>query len=125
MQLHFTTSGKLIRWFDHVSDLNAPWGMAMAPGDFGGFSHHLLVGQFGTGQILAFNVESGDYAGKMLDPAGAPIAIDGLWRISFGNDKTAGPATTLFYAAGPSGENNGLFGSLTAVSTDLFLGNGN
>ena len=121
----FTTSGRFIRWFEHVSDLNAPWGMAIAPSDFGAFSHHLLVGQFGSGQILAFNLETGAYAGKMIDAAGNTLAIEGLWGISFGNDAKAGPATTLYFAAGPNGEANGLFGSLTAVSTDNFLGNGN
>ena len=120
----FTPDGKLIRWFEHVNDLNAPWGMAMAPSDFGSFSHHLLVGQFGSGEILAFDVETGGFAGAMQDPSGNTLAIDGLWGISFGNDGKAGNATTLYYAGGPNSENNGVFGSLTAVSTDLFLGNG-
>jgi uncharacterized protein (TIGR03118 family) len=121
----FTPTGQLIAWFQQVPDLNAPWGMAMAPSEFGTFSHNLLVGQFGSGQILAFNPESGQYMGKLLQPGGAPIAIDGLWGIGFGNGGSAGPETTLFFAAGPNGESNGLFGSLTAVSTELIQGNGN
>ena len=64
----FTPAGKLIQWFEHVNDLNAPWGLAMAPSEFGTFSHHLLVGQFGSGEILAFNPASGAYAGKLLQP---------------------------------------------------------
>ena len=125
----FTPSGKLIRWFEHVNDLNAPWGMAMAPSEFGAFSHHLLVGQFGSGEILAFNATSGEYAGKLLRPVadgGQPISIDGLWGIGFGSGAAnSGPLTTLFFAAGPNSESNGLFGSLTPVSADLIQGNSN
>jgi len=125
----FTPAGKLINWFDQVNDLNAPWGMAMAPSEFGTFSHHLLVGQFGSGEILAFNPTSGQYAGKLLQPVAAgeqPITIDGLWGIGFGSGApNSGPLTTLFFAAGPGGESHGLFGSLTAVTADLIQGNSN
>jgi uncharacterized protein (TIGR03118 family) len=125
----FTPAGKLIQWFEHVNDLNAPWGFAMAPSEFGTFSHHLLVGQFGSGEILAFNAASGEYAGKLLQPVaagGGPITIDGLWGIGFGSGTTnSGPLNTLFFAAGPDGESNGLFGSLTPVAADLIQGNSN
>ena len=125
----FTPLGKLINWFDRVNDLNAPWGMAMAPSEFGTFSHHLLVGQFGSGEILAFNPTSGQYAGKLLQPlaaGGQPVTIEGLWGIGFGSGAAnSGPSTTLFFAAGPGGESHGLFGSLTAVTTDLIQGNSN
>jgi uncharacterized protein (TIGR03118 family) len=125
----FTPAGKLISWFDHVNDLNAPWGLAMAPSEFGTFSHHLLVGQFGSGEILAFNLASGAFAGKLLQPVaagGAPISIDGLWGIGFGSGApNSGPLTTLFFAAGPNGESNGLFGTLTTVPADLTQGNSN
>jgi uncharacterized protein (TIGR03118 family) len=125
----FTPTGKLIQWFEHVNDLNAPWGLALAPSEFGTFSHHLLVGQFGSGEILAFNLASGAFAGKLLQPmaaGGAPISIDGLWGIGFGSGAaSSGPLNTLFFAAGPNGESNGLFGSLTPVAADLIQGNSN
>lgn len=121
----FSTSGKLIRWFEHVDALNAPWGLALAPYDFGSFSHHLISGQFGSGELLAFNIEAGKFDGNLLTPAGQPIVIDGLWGIGFGNGNVAGPANNLFFAAGPNDETNGLFGVLTPVPTDLIQGNGN
>jgi len=122
----FTPTGKLIRWFDRVNDLNAPWGIAMAPSEFGAFSHYLLVGQFGSGEILAFNPASGEFAGKLLTPGGQPVTIDGLWGIGFGSGApNSGPLNTLFFAAGPDGESNGLFGSLTPVAADLVQGNSN
>jgi uncharacterized protein (TIGR03118 family) len=121
----FSTSGKLIRWFEHVDALNAPWGLALAPYDFGSFSHHLISGQFGSGELLAFNIETGEFDGNLLTPGGQPIVIDGLWGIGFGNGNVAGPANNLFFAAGPNDEANGLFGVLTPVTADLIQGNGN
>ncbi len=105
--------------------MNAPWGLALAPGDFGPYSHHLLVGQFGSGEILAFNINTGKYIGKMLNPDGQPLMIDGLWALSFGNGANAGPLNTLYFTAGPNGQTNGLFGSLAATTTELLVGNGN
>lgn len=121
----YTLDGRLIRFFERPLSLNAPWGMAMAPSEFGSFSHYLLVGQFGSGEILAFNPQSGAFAGKLLAPDGKTITIPGLWGISFGNGGNSGPLNNLYFTAGPDGESNGLFGSLVPVSTDLIQGNGN
>jgi uncharacterized protein (TIGR03118 family) len=121
----FTPRGRLLRFFQHVPELNAPWGLTLAPADFGSFSHHLIVGQFGSGEILAFNMETGAFEGNLLTPEGQPIVIDGIWGIGFGNGGTAGPANTLFFAAGPNDEQNGLFGRLDPVASDLIQGNGN
>lgn len=97
--------------------LNAPWGLALAPSDFGAFSGKLLVGNFGNGQINAFDLkDSGpaEYEGK-LDSNGSPITIDGLWALQFGNGGVAGPTTSLFFTAGPDDENHGLFGKIEAA----------
>ncbi len=121
----FTPRGKLIGVFEHVSALNAPWGLALAPADFGLFSHHLIVGQFGSGEILAFDIATGAFEGNLLTPEGQSIVIDGILGIGFGNGGTAGPANTLFFAAGPNSQSNGLFGRLDPVAADLIQGNGN
>jgi uncharacterized protein (TIGR03118 family) len=119
----FSPSGRLLRRFQHGSWLNAPWGMALAPSDFGAFSHNLLVGQFGTGEIAVYDVGSGRFLGKMHDDTGAVLMIDGLWALAFGNGATAGPVNTLFFTAGIQDESHGLFGTLTPVSPAPF-GNG-
>jgi uncharacterized protein (TIGR03118 family) len=121
----FSPQGRLLRSFEHVDALNAPWGLALAPGDFGSFSHHLLVGQFGSGEILAYNIETGRFAGKLLAADGKPITIDGLWGLGFGNGGNAGAFNSLYFAAGPGDEKSGLFGVLKPVATDLIQGNGN
>jgi uncharacterized protein (TIGR03118 family) len=121
----FSPEGHLLKVFERGWWLNAPWGLTLAPGDFGKFSHSLLVGQFGSGQVAAYNIITGQFLGLMEDASGNALNIDGLWGLGFGNDAAAGPATTLYFSAGPNGESGGTFGTLTPVSTDQLLGNGN
>ena len=121
----FTPDGHLLRIFEHGPWLNAPWALAEAPGDFGPLSHTLLVGNFGSGQIAAYDMLTGRFLSLFEDASGNPISIDGLWALSFGNDGKAGNATVLYFTAGPNAENNGLFGTLTPVASDLTQGNSN
>jgi uncharacterized protein (TIGR03118 family) len=94
---------------------NAPWGLALAPSDFGVFAGDLLVGNFGNGRISAYLNRSGNwvYKGQLRHADGAPIEIDGLWAIAFGNGAAAGPTNTLYFLSGPNEEKDGLFGSIT------------
>jgi uncharacterized protein (TIGR03118 family) len=113
----FDTDGNLLARIATHGQLNAPWGIALAPAGFGPFSGDLLIGNFGDGQINAYAKQadgSWERAGGLRDSTGRQISIDGLWGIGFGNNATAGPATTLYFAAGPNDENDGLFGSVTA-----------
>jgi uncharacterized protein (TIGR03118 family) len=117
----FDTSGNFIERVASAGELNAPWGLALAPADFGKFSGDLLVGNFGDGRIHAFRKgEDGwEEHGVMKGTDHTPIEIDGLWGIGFGNNNGtnnggAGPTNTLFFAAGPDDETHGLFGSITA-----------
>ena len=113
----FDTDGKLIARVATHGQLNAPWGIALAPSNFGAFGGDLLIGNFGDGQINAYARQADgtwERAGGLRDASGRQIAIDGLWGIGFGNGSTAGPTNTLYFAAGPNDENDGLFGSITA-----------
>jgi uncharacterized protein (TIGR03118 family) len=113
----FDTDGNLISRIATHGQLDAPWGIAKAPAGFGPFSGDLLIGNFGDGQINAYAQQpdgSWERAGGLRDSSGRQIAIDGLWGIGFGNNGAAGPSTTLYFAAGPNDENDGLFGSITA-----------
>ena len=111
----FSPSGRLLQRLEHGPWFNPPWGLTLASEDFGLFSHDLLVGQFGSGEILAFNPVTGRFQGKLLNTSNQPITIDGLWGLGFGNGDTAGPENTLYFASGPDHESNGLFGAITAV----------
>ena len=113
----FDTDGNLISRIATHGQLNAPWGIALAPAGFGPFSGDLLVGNFGDGRINAFAQQgdgSWERVGGLRDSSGRAISIDGLCGIGFGNNGAAGPSTTLYFAAGPNDEANGLFGSITA-----------
>jgi uncharacterized protein (TIGR03118 family) len=98
--------------------LNAPWGLAIAPVEgFGRFSGDLLVGNFGDGQINAYEpADNGsfEYRGTLRGSDGKPLTIDGLWAIEFGRMGNNGSPDTLFFTAGPNDENDGLFGSIKA-----------
>jgi uncharacterized protein (TIGR03118 family) len=114
----FTTSGAFIRRVASMGELNSPWGLALAPADFGRFSGDLLVGNFGDGRIHAFRLEGGEFeaVGLLHSATGKPIQIDGLWALQFGHGASAnGPTNTLFFTAGPAEEEHGLFGSIVNV----------
>ena len=109
----FDTSGHLVtRLVAPGGPLNAPWGMAMAPANFGPFSNALLVANTGDGTISAFNPTSGAFMGTVSTAAGSTIAIDGLRGIAFGNGIDNQPTNTLFFAAGPNGGNHGVYGRI-------------
>jgi len=111
----YDTGGKLLGRVAQHGQLNAPWGLALAPASFGRFGGDLLVGNFGDGQINAYaKLPNGqfEHRGELRDPAGKALAIDGLWALEFGNDGGAGPSTRLFFTAGPNDEQDGLFGSI-------------
>jgi uncharacterized protein (TIGR03118 family) len=111
----YTLDGRFAGRIASRGGLNAPWGLALAPRSFGRFGGDLLVGNFGDGKIHAYRPFFGFFFpdGTLRDSSHDPISIDGLWALRFGNDSAAGPASTLFFTAGPGGENHGLFGTIT------------
>lgn len=112
----FDLDGRLLRIYADDDRLNAPWGVAIAPADFGALSGRLLVGNFGgAGRICAFDLGSGQYVDDLRDAQDKPVAIAGLWGLQFGNGVALGDSNALYFAAGPQDETEGLFGSLRAA----------
>ena len=114
----YSPDGALLGRVATGGKLNAPWGLAWAPDKgFGKASGALLVGNFGDGRINVFRQKHGHWkkSGQLLTDKRKPVVIDGLWGIGFGNGATAGPATSLYFAAGPEDETHGLFGAITAL----------
>jgi uncharacterized protein (TIGR03118 family) len=107
----YDTDGNLLQHFIAKGKLNAPWGIALAPADFGPLSNALLIGNFGNGKINAYDANTGDFIGK-LKAKKRGGKIDGLWALTFGNGVTAGDANKLYFSAGPEDETHGLFGSI-------------
>jgi uncharacterized protein (TIGR03118 family) len=108
----FDPGGALVKRFATGGVLNAPWGIALAPANFGSAAGKLLVGNFGDGRINVFDPASGALVGVLAKADKTPIAIDGLWGIAFGNGINEQPANTLFYAAGPANETHGAYGRI-------------
>jgi uncharacterized protein (TIGR03118 family) len=111
----FDQRGLHIRTLEGGGRLNAPWGMAVAPANFGAFSRALLVGNFGDGTIVGFDLTTGQEIDYLRDPQGNVIAIDGLWALFFGNGASLGRADFLYWTAGFNDETDGGFGSLNHV----------
>lgn len=111
----YSPEGHMLMKLEHGAWFNAPWGMAVAPSDFGAYSHSILVGNFGSGWIAAFNPVTGRFQDFLRDTTGQLVTIPGLWAIAPGNDGKAGNATSLYYSAGGANEQSGVLGMLTAT----------
>jgi uncharacterized protein (TIGR03118 family) len=98
--------------------LNAPWGLAMAPASFGRFGGDLLVGNFGDGHINAYaEMANGRFEHRgTLRTGHRKLSIEGLWALEFGNAGANGDPQTLFFTAGINDEADGLFGTITPTS---------
>lgn len=132
----YSTTGRLLRRLEHGDWLNAPWGIALAPLDFGRFSHDLLIGQFAgggdtqsSGFIAAYDLITGKFEGLLQNASGSTLTINGIWALSPGNvnpnnsDTAAAPAAQVYFTAGPNHGSGGLFGYLTPIPAELVEGN--
>jgi uncharacterized protein (TIGR03118 family) len=120
----FSPKGKLLQRLENGPWLNAPWGVALAPTNFGFFSNHLLIGNAGSGQIAVYDVASGRFDGLLRDANGHALQNDRLWALRFGNDHAAGPSNWLYFTAGISDEAHGLFGFFTPADKSAPEANG-
>ncbi|HJT32239.1 MAG TPA: TIGR03118 family protein, partial [Pirellulales bacterium] len=111
------------RFVSNGGALNAPWGLAVAPGTpFGDFANDLLVANSGDGHILAYDPTSGSLVGMLNNGPGTtqPLTISGLHGIAFGNGATVGDSSTLFYTAG-SGQHGQLGEIVNAFDQPLVV----
>jgi uncharacterized protein (TIGR03118 family) len=114
----FNTDGTFVRQIASNSssgDLQAPWGVAMAPSSFGKFSNDLLVGNFGSGKIDVYSAK-GKFLGALTSNGKKAIVIPGLWALGVGNNTKAGSSSTVYFTAGIDGQTHGLLGALTPVT---------
>jgi uncharacterized protein (TIGR03118 family) len=127
----FTTDGHFLKRFASgtaaggtLTALNSPIGATLAPAGFGNFGGDLLIGNFGDSHVSAFDPNTGRFLGQLQDTHGHPLVLDagitgadgntkGLWGIGFGNGQGGAGTRTLFFAAGPNDESDGVFGMVT------------
>jgi len=113
----FDTCGNFVKRFAAGGVLDAPWGVVLAPANFGVFSNDLLIGNFGDGAINAYDPNTGRFIGTMKTPNGTPILYPGLWGIAFGNGIANQPSNTLFFAAGINSVQDGIFGRIDVANS--------
>jgi uncharacterized protein (TIGR03118 family) len=109
----YNTDGTFVSRFSSSANLDAPWGITLAPAGFGAFGGDILIGNFLNGEINAFDPITGAFLGTLDGSDGAPIANPGLWALEF---RTNGASSTnpdaLYFTAGIDDETNGLFGEI-------------
>ncbi len=112
----YDLDGHILQECSDAGRLTSPWGLAIAPQEFGAFGGSLLVGSFGDsingGTIAAFDLSSGTFQDYLRDESGKPISIEGLWGLAFGTGVTLGDADSLYFTAGPNREQDGILGRL-------------
>lgn len=111
----YDLDGRLVQDYPDQRGLNSPWGFAIAPDNFGPFSGTLLVGNFGDGTVAAYDLKSGEFRDFLRDAGGEPIVLDGLWGLAFGNGVSLGDTDSLYFAAGPNVEQDGIFGRVRYI----------
>jgi len=112
----FDTGGRFLRRaVANSGKLRQPWGIAMAPSNFGVHSNRLLVSDFHEGTISAYDPVSGASLGYLKDRNGQPLRVPGIWGMQFGNGLNNQPLNSLFFAAGPNGQGGGVYGSISVA----------
>jgi uncharacterized protein (TIGR03118 family) len=112
----FNTDGDFLKRLTTGGSLNAPWGLTLAPAGFGSFGNDLLVGNFGNGEILAFNPSTGAFLGTIDGVNGQPLVNDFLWALDFRTGGANVDPNALYFTAGINNQADGLFGDI-AVTT--------
>jgi uncharacterized protein (TIGR03118 family) len=112
----FTPDGRLVRRVATGGDLNAPWGIAIAPSGWGSTAGSLLIGNFGDGRINVVARHHGRYDHHITSQVrdmttGKLFAEPGLWALQPGTAATGG-TDAVWFTSGINNEQNGLLGVL-------------
>ncbi len=104
-------------------NLDAPWGVAIAPASFGIFSNDLLIGNQGDGKINVYDPATFAYQGQLFDATGKSLAYANLWEllpggtpVSNGTSSSGGDKNTVFFTAGLDSEKHGLLAGITSAA---------
>src|ERR1700733_15239782 len=112
--VEYDASGNFIQMITS-GPLAAPWGITLAPANFGSFSNDLLIGQFGSGEILAYDPTTDAFLGTLDGAGGAPIVDHNLWALATRTVGSGDDPNGVFFTAGIGNQQDGLFGEITEV----------
>lgn len=105
----FSESGTLQKQLIAKGNLDAPWGLAIAPATWRKFKGALLVGNLNNGKINAYNLATGKFLGTLTSKTGKPIVIQDLWALD------AVPNGDITFSAGSNGYADGLIGLISVA----------
>ena len=108
----FSSNGAFLNRAASGGALYAPWGLTLAPAGFGGFGGDLLVGNFGNGEINAYNPTTGAWVGTLDGVNGQPLVNSSLWSLDFRTDGPNVNTDALYFTAGINNQRDGLFGEI-------------
>lgn len=113
----YDTSGNFIQRLATGGALFAPWGITLAPSNWGEFANDLLIGNFGNGEIDAYTT-TGVFEGIIDGTNGQPIVNPNLWALDFRTGGTGVNTDALYFTAGIDNQAGGLFGDITVTTPE-------
>jgi uncharacterized protein (TIGR03118 family) len=111
----FDANGNFIKRIATGGPLSAPWGIVLAPSSFGPFSNDLLIGNFGNGEILAYDATTDLFLGTINGPNGQPLVNDFLWALETRANVNGFDPNAVYFSAGINNQADGLFGRIDAI----------
>ncbi len=113
----FSESGTPLSLSFTSPELASPWGIALAPANFGEFSNDLLVANFAYGNLSSAGGEINVYnptTGAFIDTLDSDPSFQGLWALTFGNNGiNGGSPDVLYFTTGLNGEKDGLLAAIS------------
>jgi uncharacterized protein (TIGR03118 family) len=114
----YDANGNFIKRIATGGPLSAPWGIVLAPSSFGSFSNDLLIGNFGNGEILAYDATTDVFLGTLNGANGQPLVNDFLWALETRAGVNGFDPNAVYFSAGINNQADGLFGEITAITPE-------
>jgi uncharacterized protein (TIGR03118 family) len=111
----FDANGNFIKRIATGGPLSAPWGIVLAPSNFGSFSNDFLIGNFGNGEILAYDATSDLFLGTINGTNGQPLVNDHLWALETRASGSGFDPNAVYFSAGIDNQADGLFGKIAVT----------
>jgi uncharacterized protein (TIGR03118 family) len=108
----YDANGNFIKRIATGGPLSAPWGIVLAPSNFGSFSNDFLIGNFGNGEILAYDATTDLFLGTLDGTNGQPLVNDHLWALETRAGVNGFDPNAVYFSAGINGQADGLFGKI-------------
>jgi uncharacterized protein (TIGR03118 family) len=114
----YDANGNFIKRIATGGPLSAPWGIVLAPALFGSFGNDLLIGNFGNGEILAYDATTDLFLGTINGSNGQPLVNDRLWALETRAVGSGFDPNAVYFSAGINNEADGLFGKINAITPE-------